>query len=1500
MGSDTESKETEVEQSSSEPFGTIPSQSFPRGSSIPLKATTSSSSTTRLNVHGSFRTRRSQSDADAEEAQYFAQKLQEWYDRNHSVNLYDSRPPAVPPAWLQRGIAATIDEKGKSPVADEVKLSEGREMKEKLPNLSKEELVGLVMSFYNELVVTGRRDDANRLLGSIMHKEDASKPGEAKTVETGIDKLLNEGLLSFLLKINKQLPPLPAQVIKFKDVSYYTHLPEAKEGYDTVGSVSLKLFLPCLGAGKAPSKFPILQDCTGYLMPGTLTLVCGPPGCGKSSLHKLIAGRLRASKKTFLSGSVTYNGKGFKEFQPRRAAAYIAQTDRHLPTLTVRETVAFAYECTSLYRQETNKNGKLSKVAKELGGENLPLELILHLLGLRAVADTPVGSATVRGVSGGERHRVTTAEMVIGSYSVLLLDEISTGLDSSATFDIVSTLRTIARVRQTTCLLSLLQPSPEVFDMFDRVIVLSEGSIIYQGPKDDIIPYFSELGYTKPKHVDVADFLQEITTADGVHFIEPGFRPLNTEEFHAAYLKSDMYADVLRIVNNPKVVQEIWVQSEKPLGLKLHDQFGARPGDKNLVEVFEVEATGTVATADIQQTARVKAGDVITAVVGSHGKLDYISGTSQEFVAEDVVQKVMDAQGTVRLQLERVFDEGKITQPVFVEEYVQDWKSSAKTVLLRQSKLAIRNTVFVIARNVQVLIIGIFTGTLFYRVSDSHDQSTMDLKKSLAFLACMALSLNTVSQIPAQLDERQVFEKQYSARFFRTQSYVLASSMSGVPYLIMETAIYCPLLYWLTGLSGANQGIHFVLYMLIVFMSGLAGGALIRLIVSVSETREGATGLAGLSIVMFLLFAGFLITVNKVPHWWVWMYYISPLQWGVTSLICNEFLSGKYDMPCSADLNYCLPRMDLTVGQAYLDFYGFPTTFLRGVWVPVIVLSTYFTTFTCLTFITVSNLRFEEVKLPTAARLLAAKNLTLKESGKMPEEPQSPPITEVESETTRVTISVVDTSTIGQFVPMILSFHKITYEVDVPGAHDPRQLLAGVSGFARPGTLTALMGSSGAGKTTLLDVLAGRKTVGRITGEILINGYPKVPDTFARISGYVEQNDIHTPFITVKESLDFSANLRLPSKANRKQFVKEVMDVLELGGVGNKLVGAIGDSGISVEEAKRLTIGVELVANPSILFLDEPTSGLDSRAAQIVMRSITGIVKTGRTVICTIHQPSRRLFLSFDHLLLLKRGGRIVYFGPIGKDAEDLLAYFHSLPGIQECGQNQNPASYMLEIIGAGIGHSAGRDFAMDYSQSSLNQANFTKRQYKTYWRNIAYSFGRMMLSVVLGLLLGSAFWQIKYDNTPGMASRLGLIYLSIVFVAITNANNVIPQVNAERPVYYRERASNMYSLLLYNMSWTLAEIPYLCVSTLIFCGICFPMAGVATETATQFFQYWFVFFEYAASITFFGIFMAMMTPNAEVLESHNTTYKFLFNLHYKKHKGSVNKKGIETPDTYS
>ncbi|XXG63703.1 hypothetical protein AAC387_Pa05g1829 [Persea americana] len=257
------------------------------------------------------------------------------------------------------------------------------------------------------------------------------------------------------------------------------------------------------------------------------------------------------------------------------------------------------------------------------------------------------------------------------------------------------------------------------------------------------------------------------------------------------------------------------------------------------------------------------------------------------------------------------------------------------------------------------------------------------------------------------------------------------------------------------------------------------------------------------------------------------------------------------------------------------------------------------------------------------------------------------------------------------FEPLSITFDDIKYSVDMPqemkdqGITEDRLMLQkGIAGAFRPGVLTALMGVSGAGKTTLMDVLAGRKTGGYIEGRITISGYLKKQETFARISGYCEQNDIHSPYVTVYESLLYSAWLRLSTEVDsdtRKLFIEEVMELVELTSLRNSLVGLPGVNGLSTEQRKRLTIAVEPVANPSIIFMDEPTSGLDARAAAIVMRTVRNTVDTGRTVVCTIHQPSIDIFEAFDELFLLKRGGEEIYVGPLGHNSCQLIQYFEQL-----------------------------------------------------------------------------------------------------------------------------------------------------------------------------------------------------------------------------------------------
>jgi ABC-type multidrug transport system ATPase subunit len=241
--------------------------------------------------------------------------------------------------------------------------------------------------------------------------------------------------------------------------------------------------------------------------------------------------------------------------------------------------------------------------------------------------------------------------------------------------------------------------------------------------------------------------------------------------------------------------------------------------------------------------------------------------------------------------------------------------------------------------------------------------------------------------------------------------------------------------------------------------------------------------------------------------------------------------------------------------------------------------------------------------------------------------------------------SAVTRGMVLPFQPLSISFDDISYYVDMPvemkqdGFTETRlKLLSNITGAFQPGVLTALVGVSGAGKTTLMDVLAGRKTGGYIEGDIRISGFPKNQKTFARISGYCEQNDIHSPQVTVRESLLFSAWLRLGSDIDnetKKSFVEQVMDLVEMKSLEYALVGLPGITGLSTEQRKRLTIAVELVANPSIIFMDEPTSGLDARAAAIVMRTVRNTVDTGRTVVCTIHQPSIDIFEAFDEVQTL-------------------------------------------------------------------------------------------------------------------------------------------------------------------------------------------------------------------------------------------------------------------------
>ncbi|KJE90634.1 breast cancer resistance protein [Capsaspora owczarzaki ATCC 30864] len=263
---------------------------------------------------------------------------------------------------------------------------------------------------------------------------------------------------------------------------------------------------------------------------------------------------------------------------------------------------------------------------------------------------------------------------------------------------------------------------------------------------------------------------------------------------------------------------------------------------------------------------------------------------------------------------------------------------------------------------------------------------------------------------------------------------------------------------------------------------------------------------------------------------------------------------------------------------------------------------------------------------------------------------------------------------------------RFTVQVKNPDAKQPRapptirkEILKGVSVIVEAGTVLAIMGPSGCGKTTLLDILAGRKTRGDIRGQVLINDKPRESfgRFFTRMSGYVTQDDVLPETLTVRESLWYTAQLRLPqSLANvrKNARVDEIIRLLTLGGCKDSRIGGKLLRGISGGERRRLSIGTELLTSPSILFLDEPTSGLSATDALNVMETIMGLAKQGRAVLTTIHQPRSNIFHMFDQLLLMSQGSP-VYYG----SASSVGRYFAQQG--YECPAGFNIADFILDVV---------------------------------------------------------------------------------------------------------------------------------------------------------------------------------------------------------------------------
>ncbi|KAG3042948.1 hypothetical protein PC121_g22853, partial [Phytophthora cactorum] len=372
------------------------------------------------------------------------------------------------------------------------------------------------------------------------HRSGDTMASHYSTLRTdNLEAMLNGGLEKFYKKYNhlsrKINLQLPTPEVRFQDLSFSVQVPASVAGHNTVGSHLASIFTPWQKVPMVTKR--ALHPMTGIIKPGSMTLILANPGAGKSTFLKAMAGKLQDNKQTEIGGEILYSGLKGEDIDLIKLVGLVDQMDNHIPTLTVRETFKFADMCV---------NGRPEDQPEETRDiAALRTELFLQILGLESCADTVVGDALLRGVSGGERKRVTVGEVLVGGQSLFLCDEISTGLDSAATFDIVKSMRTWCKTLGGSVIVALLQPTPEVVEMFDDILMIHEGHMVYHGPRTDILDYFENLGFTCPPRVDPADFLIEVTSGRGHRYangsVETRNLPVTPEELNNLFCQSDIY-----------------------------------------------------------------------------------------------------------------------------------------------------------------------------------------------------------------------------------------------------------------------------------------------------------------------------------------------------------------------------------------------------------------------------------------------------------------------------------------------------------------------------------------------------------------------------------------------------------------------------------------------------------------------------------------------------------------------------------------------------------------------------------------------------------------------------------------------------------------------------------------------------------------------------------------------------------------------------------------------
>lgn len=1146
----------------------------------------------------------------------------------------------------------------------------------------------------------------------------------------------------------------------------------------------------------------------------------------------------------------------------RGEIVYNAEHDIHFPHLTVGQTLMFA----ALARTPRNR---VLGVTREQYARHTR-DVTMATLGLSHTVNTKVGSDLVRGVSGGERKRVSIAESVVCGSPLQCWDNSTRGLDAANATEFIRSLRLSAQMTGASMFVSLYQASQEAYDMFDKVCLLYEGRQIFFGKATEAQQFFEGLGFQRAHRQTTSDFLTSLTNAVE-RKVRPGWEklvPRTPEEFESRWRSSRTHALLVYNIDRFNETHHLGGPGYVEF-MKLRKESQAQ--NTRLSSPYLLSWPMQVrlclwrgfllVRGDLSMTLMTIIGNFIMALILASMYYNLRSSTDAFFSRSALLflAMLLNAMASV-LEIFVLYGQRPLIEKhkryALYHPFAESIASMLVDLPTKLLTLITVNLALYFMTNLRrepgaffIFLLFSFTCTIAMSMIFRFTASvTKTMEQALAPASVLVLALVIYTGFTLPVD--------YMHGWARWMNYLNPVAYAFEAVMVNEfrnrrfpCGLYVPSRSFYNSVPPESKSC--------VAIGAKLGQDYVDGSVFISTAYKYESGHLWRNLGILWAFAGFFCGAYLLAAEYVTM------AQSKGEVLLFKRSQHKKNLKAKPEKRF----QDVELGDT-ASTYSYkqpvpaaipPTRYAAPVgaqsYVPALGMNSY---------------------VPPHGDTLTMPATVGDDTDFMP--PSFPTQTNGSFGSTH---SMKNTG--------VFQWTDVCYDIKVAGEN--KRLLDHIDGYVKPGTLTALMGASGAGKTTLLDVLADRKSTGIVHGDMLVNGRQR-DASFQRKTGYVQQQDLHTATATVRESLEFSALLRQPSsvsRADKLAYVDEVIAILEMEVYADAVVGVPGE-GLNVEQRKRLTIGVELAAKPELLlFLDEPTSGLDSQTAWSIVSLLKKLAANGQAILCTIHQPSAILFQEFDRLLFLAAGGKTVYYGDLGDKASLLIDYFES-NGADLCPENGNPAEWMLEVIGAAPGSRAKKDWpsvwrysqlrrqqrqelddmcmafqanpvieedgkdATDFATSQWTQLYYvTKRLLQFHWRTPSYLWSKMTLCIGCALFIGFSFYKSARD-IQGLQNQMFSIFLMFL-IFTTVAEQIMPLFMIQRDLYEaRERASKTYSWQVFLGGNMIAELPWqIIVAVVVFFCMYYPIgfyriaseAGQLHERGALYFLFLLVFFIY-------------------------------------------------------